>query len=250
MCLPSIIEVAEKAGIELNPRSLNKKEVYAKCPFCIGDADRKGRYKLSLNQQYNVFKCWICGEHGGVLEFESRLTGVPFNEVRAKYFGQKKKATHPVEKLSPLQLKMIGWAECKRRNREDFLKKRAEVLRDWKEYEYNEKVKYFALLMVIAHLENQEERQKELIEFLAKACGESSVRMLFSTIMEEYLKETDERSDWAMEAIEIARAAWRISLKTLDFEFDKVLSNTVMCFYMSKMYNQNNLNDGLNQKSS
>lgn len=250
MCLPSIIEVAERAGLELNPRSLNKKEVYAKCPFCIGDANRKGSYKLSLNQQYNVFKCWICGEHGGVLDLESRLTRVPFNEVRAKYFGQKRKVTHPAENLSPTQLKMIGWAECKRRNREDFLKRRAEVLHDWKEYEYNEKVKYFALLMVIAHIENQEERQKELLLYLTKACGESSVRMLFSTIMDEYIKEAHERSEWAIEATEIARAAWKVSLKTLDFDMEKVLSNTVMCFYMSKMYNPNKLDDNLNQKSS
>lgn len=250
MCLPSIIEVAEKTGVELNPRTLNKKEVYAKCPFCSGDAHRKGKYKLSLNQEYNVFKCWICGEHGGVLEFESRLTGVSFEEVKVKYFGQKKRPVHPVEKLSPMQLKKIGWAEYKRRNREDFMKKRAEVIQDWKEYEYSEKVKYFAMLMVIVHLENQEDRQKDLLLHLTKTCGESPIPMLFSTLFDEYLKDVENRSEWAIEGTKVARLAWKLSLVTCDFDFDQVVANTLMSYYLSKMYNQNNLNGALNQKSS
>lgn len=250
MCLPSIIEVAEKAGVELNPRTLNKKEVYAKCPFCLGDTNRKGKYKLSLNQNMNVFKCWLCGEHGGVLEFESKLTGLSFEEVKVKYFGQKKKDVHPVEKLSPMQLRKIGWAQYKRQNRDDFMKKRAEVIRDWKNYEREEKVKYFAMLMVIAHLENQEERQKELFTYLAKACGESPIDMLFSVIFGEYLKETSQRADWAIEGTEIARSAWKVSLKTLDFDFEQVSSNTIMCFYLSKLNKYKPLNDRINLKSS
>jgi hypothetical protein len=245
MCLPSIIEVGDRNGIEFNPRTLNKKEVYAKCPFC-GD----GRYKLSLNAEYNVFKCWLCQAKGGVLEFESLLTGVPFNEVKAKYFGKNSKKYHPAEMLSPVQLRKIGWAEYKRHNRDDFKLKKEAVLQDWKEYEREESVKHFAMLMVIAHLENQNERQHDLLEYVVKSCQETGIKLLFSKLMEEYIKNDEDHSDWAIEATEIARSAWKVSIMTCDLDLEKVMLNTVIFYYLQKMYNQNTLKDSLNHKTS
>lgn len=245
MCLPSIINVAEDAGVELNPRTIGKKEVYAKCPFCLGDSTIKGKYKLSLNQQYNVFKCWLCGEHGGVLEFESKLTGSTFDEVRAKYFGQKKNY-HPAEKLSPMQLKQIGWQSAKRSNPDSFKKKRDAVLHDWKAYEQSEMIKHFALLMVIAHLDDQEERQKELLTFLAQSCQRTGINFLFSRIFEEYVKDDSERSEWTKESIRIARVAWLTSRKSYDFDMVQVVMNVLFFNHLEKKSNQ--INAHLNQK--
>jgi DNA primase len=149
MCLPSIIEIADRAGLECDPRSRNKKEVLYKCPFCLGDANRR-KYKLSLNPVYNVYKCWLCGESGGVLQFEAKLFNLPYDEVKRKY--SKNRNYHPAEMLSPKQLKLISWDEAKRRNHEHYKRSLDEVLRDWKEYEREQKILHFAKLIVIAHI--------------------------------------------------------------------------------------------------
>ena len=114
----------------------------------------------SLNTQDQVYKCWYCGVSGGVLDFEGKLSGISYNEVREKYFGKRKKPVHPAESLNTHQLRLIGWAEYKRNDRYEFKRNRESVLRDWKTYEHGELVKHFALFMVVAHIENQAERQK------------------------------------------------------------------------------------------
>lgn len=234
MSLPSIVDVAQEQGLEINPSSFNKKEVYAKCPFCLGDSNINGKFKMSLNQEYNVFKCWLCKTSGGVLEFESRLTGKSFNEVKAKYFGQSKKKRHSVEYLTPTQLRKIGWNDYKRQHREDFMKKRALVLRDWQNYEYNEKVKHFALLMVVSHIEKSDSRQTELLEYIYKSAQKTGSYLLFSKLVEEYVKEDQERAEWAKEGVEIARAAWKISLQTYDFNMDNVVKHVLFIYYLNK----------------
>ncbi|MFS0783484.1 hypothetical protein [Bacillus sp. 1P06AnD] len=250
MCLPSIIDIAQKQGLEINPRSLHKKEVYAKCPFCLSDANKKGKYKLSLNQDANVFKCWVCGEHGGVLDFESKLTGVSYLEVKQKYFGQRKD-THPVDMLSPNQLKEIGWAEYKRKNRVDFFKKREAVIKEWKDHERFEKMKHYAMLQVISCLENQEDRKEELLVYLSKSCEQSQVNMLFSFIMAEFIKEPEEKAEWVEEAIHIARAAWKTCLLTHDFDFDQVLLNIIFLLYTKEMTMKHmKINGHLNRRTS
>lgn len=229
MCLPSILDVADRAGLSINPRTRDKKEVYAICPFC-----NDGRFKLSMNTEYNVFKCWLCQEKGGVLDLESKLTGVPFNEVKKKYFKVRKNQ-HPVEYLNPNQLKKIGWNEIKRRERETFKKKRDEVLNDWKRFELDQKKLHFSMLMVVAHLEGQNERQSKLLEYILKSAQETGIYLLFSTLMQEYVKEADERSEWAKEAVLTARSAWRVSLQTCDFDMANVMKHVVFMHHLSKM---------------
>lgn len=226
MCLPSIIDIAGENAIEVNPRTLNKKEVMHKCPFCLGDSNRAGKYFLSLNPEYNVFKCWHCNASGGVLEFESRITGKPFKEVRSKYFTSSNKKAHPAERLSPIQLKKIGWNELKRRDREKFKQKRQEVLQEWQNYERREMVKHFALLMVTAHLDDQIERQRQLLEYILRSAVETGIPFLYSKIMEEFIKDEDERSAWTIEAIQIARAAWKSCLRERDYQMEQVVIKT------------------------
>lgn len=236
--LPSIIDVAQENGLDINPRTLNKKEVYAKCPFCHGEKSTNS-YKLSLNIEHNVFKCWLCKTSGGVLEFESRLTNRTFQEIRAKYFGDIRKKRHFVEYLSPNQLRKIGWNEYKRKSREEFLKKRSEVLRDWQNYEYSEKVKYFALFMVIAHIDDPN-RTNTLLQWLLKSLKETGIYGLFSTLLEEFIMEDHLRKDWAQEGTEIARIAWKCSLSMGDHEMQHVVKYVLFTYFMAKSKNHQN----------
>lgn len=77
--LPEILEVAKKHKLIINPRTLHNEEVLCKCPFCQEDSKpgKNRKYYLSLNAQSQVFKCWFCGESGGVLRFIALLEGVP-----------------------------------------------------------------------------------------------------------------------------------------------------------------------------
>lgn len=233
MCLPNILDVAEENGVILNPRTLKKKEVYAKCPFCLGDANINGKYKLSLNVEKNCFKCWLCKTSGGVLEFESRLTGMTFQEVKQKYFGKNSKKRHYAEYLSPMQLRKIGWDEYKRNNRENFLKRRNDVLRDWKTYCYQEGVKHFALFMVAAHLPNQK-RTSDLLEYIHTSCDKTSIYLLFTRLINEYTKEENERSEWAKEGTKLARQAWLASHQSGDKELNHVLKYVLFIYYFQK----------------
>src|SRR5699024_7243545 len=131
--LPDIIKVAEDYGVVLNPNTINKKEVLGLCPIC-----NHGKHKLSLNTEKKLFKCWEGNESGGVLAFESKLSSKSFNEIRAKYFGSKKRQEHPAYELSPDQLKQIGWHSQKRENYIRFAKSKEDVMKDWKRYEYEE----------------------------------------------------------------------------------------------------------------
>jgi len=66
--LPSISEVAIQHGLQMNDRtSKSVKDLRFKCPFCQADDKRTDKYYLSLNTNDNVFPCWSCHEHGGVL---------------------------------------------------------------------------------------------------------------------------------------------------------------------------------------
>ncbi|MFY0520541.1 hypothetical protein ACOMCU_22330 [Lysinibacillus sp. UGB7] len=235
--LPSIIDVAQENCLTINPRSLNKKEVYAKCPFCNGEKSAN-QYKLSMNTENNVFKCWLCKASGGVLEFESRLTNRTFQEVRVKYFGDNQKKRHYVEYLSPKQLRKIGWNEYKRKSREDFIKKRDDVLRDWRDYEYSEKVKYFALFMVVAHIDDPK-RTGTLLEWIMKSVEETGIYCLFSTLLEQFILEENQRTTWAKEGTEIARMAWKCSLSTGDNTMQDVVKYVLLTYFLSKNESEN-----------
>ena len=236
MCLPNILDVAEDNGLTIHPPSLSKKEVYAKCPFCLQDSNINKKFYLSLNIEKNIFKCWYCSVGGGVLEFESRLTGQTFQNVKEKYFGKDKKKRHYAEYLSPIQLKKIGWDEYKRKNRSKFLNQRDDVLRDWEAYRYDESVKHFALFITAAHLPNQE-RTSVLLEYIQSSCEKTGIYLLFSQLIEEFTKEEHERSQWAFEGTLLAREAWKSSLTSGDMELTHVSKNVLFLYFFEKIKN-------------
>ncbi len=102
-----IVDVARQQGLQINPRTLHHEEVLCKCPFCHEDSkpQKKRRYYLSLNSRDQVFKCWFCGESGGVLRFISLLEGVPEEQIKKRY--RKRKIVHPAERLSRNQRKWL-----------------------------------------------------------------------------------------------------------------------------------------------
>jgi single-strand DNA-binding protein len=55
-----------------------------------------------------------------------------------------------------------------------------------------------------------------------------------------------ERAEWTHEGLKLARAAWRTSLQTYDFDFDQVVINVVMLHYLERI----KINESLNRKSS
>lgn len=166
-----------------------------------------------------------------MLDFETKLSGIPYADIRIKYFGVREKPLHPAERLNARQLRTIGWAEYKRKNRAAFKKNREAVLRDWNRYEHEELVKHFAMFIVIAHIENQAERQNELLRYVMQSCQETQIYLMFNRVLAEYVKYDMHRADWAIEGAEIGRAAWRASLSTCDFEMNEVVVN--VAFYIT-----------------
>lgn len=250
--LPEILKVAEEYGLTFNHRTHGKKETLCKCIFCEEDSKPgKGqKYYLSLNTHNQVYKCWYCGVSGGVLDFEAKLSGQPYSEIRTKYFGVRKKPLHPAEKLNAHQLRTIGWAEYKRKNRTAFKINREAVLLDWKRYEYEQLVKHFAMFIVIAHIENQDERQNDLLQYVMQSCRATQIHLMFNRLLAEYVKGEDDRSDWAKEGIEIGRAAWKVAFSTYDFEMEKVVLNVAFLYHMLKMDKIKRLNIVTNKTNS
>ena len=149
--LPEILPVAEKHGLIINERTRGKREVLAKCPFCQEDSKpgKERKYYLSLNTEDQVYRCWFCGEAGGVFRFISLLENVPESEVMDRYRNKKSGyKPHPAERLTRTQLKLIGiefrvnWAELRKYDKPLYLKFRNEVWQRWKKF--LEAEKYFA----------------------------------------------------------------------------------------------------------
>lgn len=122
--LPNIVDVAFEHNLTVNSKTVGKKEVLCKCPFCLEDLkpSKIKRYYLSLNESKNTFKCWFCGSKGGVVKFISLLNGSPESEIienlrKENGFNYKK---HPAEKLSTSQLSMIGYPNINWVNNREF----------------------------------------------------------------------------------------------------------------------------------
>jgi len=90
------------------------------------------------------------------------------------------------------------------------------------------------MFIVVAHIENQEERQNELLHFIMQSCRDSQIHLMFNQMLAEYVKDEDERVGWAIEGAEIGRAAWKVSLSTYDFEMNKVVLNVAFLSHMWK----------------
>jgi hypothetical protein len=128
MMLPDILGIARKHQLVLNDRTVHNVEVQCKCPFCgeDGKPGKRRKFYLSLNTKDQVFKCWYCGESGGVFRFIALLEGVSEEEIRARY--RRRKRAHPAERLTRRQRKLIGevvepdWDEMKRRDHAYYLR--------------------------------------------------------------------------------------------------------------------------------
>jgi len=154
--LPDIVEVAREHQLKINERTLGKKEVLSKCPFCMADSGKRNKYYLSLNPADKVFKCWFCGESGGVFRFIALLEGVPEQEVMKRYGIQRRKR-HPAERLTTRQLKLAGfsgkpdWQALKERNLEHYEDTLDFVWAHWKDFLEREKRMAFCTLVEGIH---------------------------------------------------------------------------------------------------
>lgn len=223
--LPKILDIAEKHGLIIDPRTYGKKETLAKCPFCHEDANKNGKYYLSLNTHDQVYKCWFCkdkGGKGGVLDFESKLTGIPYHEIRNKYFGKISKNIHPAERLSPSQLECIGWRPSPK-NKTAFKKQKDLVYKEWQRYENHLLSELFAEFIVIMFLENQSNRRKQLLLYLKERCEKTTIYSCYARLIEEYKKESHYRLDWAIDGVKIARISWEICRQQHDFNLSKII---------------------------
>ncbi|KRG16869.1 hypothetical protein ACA29_03040 [Lederbergia galactosidilytica] len=238
--LPKILDIAEENRLTFKRNTYGKKEVLCKCPFCHED-EKPGKTKkfyLSLNTHDQVYRCWFCGEAGGVLQFEAKLTGLSYHEVKEKRLGTLRKPLHPAERLNPKQLETIGWKEKKRKDRQAFKQKREDVLLDWKVYKFITLVGLFAEFMVIAFLDTPKERQDKLFLYLMQRTKETQIDHAFSRLLDEYAKEEVNevnRAEWAKEGTKIARMAWKASYKTYDFSLEKIVLYVPFFHYRWKL---------------
>lgn len=231
--LPNILDIAQQYELDFDPKNYAKKETLTKCPFCKADHSKEKTYYLSLNTKDQVYKCWYCGESGGVIKFEAKVSGENFTSVREKYFG-KKKNLHPAFKLNPNQLEEIGWLSIKQRDFKGFQKNPEKILSGWKDYVYHEHSKFFALFMCMAQLENKKQKQKESLKWFMGKCNEKPIPNLYNCICKEYNKSVNKRQRWANRGITIARIAWKTSIKTLDINLDDLYVNVLFIDYFVK----------------
>lgn len=138
---PDICEYAISQNLKYDPKSLRLNEVKFQCIWC-GDSTSKGKYKLSLNKNKGIYKCWICKNEGGTIDFimavEKKSKAEVIDELREKAGLKKGKAKqrHPAENLTTAQLKLLGYNSLRVSSKmEPALRKRA---LDWIWNEWNE----------------------------------------------------------------------------------------------------------------
>lgn len=66
-----ILPVARRCGIQLNPRTLERREVQGYCPFCSGTKNH-----LFLNTESNLWYCQKCGESGNSVTLYAKVMKV------------------------------------------------------------------------------------------------------------------------------------------------------------------------------
>ncbi|QKY69415.1 hypothetical protein [Lentibacillus sp. CBA3610] len=170
-----------------------------------------------------------------MLDFEVKLSGKSFNAVKEQYFGKVRKSLHPAYQLNPYQLKCIGWQNYKRISFNGFLQKREHVLKDWKQFVHDELVTHYALFLCIAHLENQNERQKELMTWFIRKCWTSPIPAMYDQVQNAFLGRYEDLKDWAAEGTELGRSAWRVCLKTMDIDLDSLFLNILFLKALTKI---------------
>lgn len=189
--LPNILEIANRNNLEANPKTLNKKEIRYKCPFCHADANRRNKFYLSINENKNVFKCWYCKESGGVLKFISLLEGKSeqelIEEIRQQNGSTYQK--HPAERLSGYQLDLIGYPKINWvKNREydvQFYKIfRERVWNEWKDYVRNKK-RFCYQLLYVGLISGEFKKSVEQVKEVEKELNEEFLQSLLDLLFKE-----------------------------------------------------------------
>lgn len=138
---PDIISIADQFQLIIKRNTRSKPEVLAKCPFCQEDSKpgKERRFYLSINADKKVFKCWSCGEGGGVIRFISLLEGVTEDEVSSR-FRNPRRLLHPAERLSRAQKKLMGierepdWQAMQQRDRAYYYRTLDCIWERWKAF--------------------------------------------------------------------------------------------------------------------
>lgn len=79
-----ILEVAEKCGISLNSRTLERSEVEAWCPFCPTESSDNHLY---LNKAKERFYCQKCSASGNSVSLYARVFGISNKEAAERLSG-------------------------------------------------------------------------------------------------------------------------------------------------------------------
>lgn len=166
-----------------------------------------------------------------MIHFESLLSNEPYEHIRVKYFGKRKKQTHPAYKLSPNQLKAIGWQEVKRENYETFRKRKNEVIINWEVHEFEELSKHYALFILIEHFPKETEK-KAYNQWFIETCRKSNVDKLNEKIIQQW--KIGKKEKWAEQGLQIARAAYKISKENCDFEYKNLFVNVLFVHELLK----------------
>jgi len=89
-----IVEVAERCGISLNSRTLDRAEVEAWCPFC---PTKSSDYHLYLNRDKERFVCYKCSARGNSVSLYAQVFGVSNREAYERLSGAADFAPPPGE---------------------------------------------------------------------------------------------------------------------------------------------------------
>lgn len=68
--------IKESIEYRSSGKNVGKNNVNIKCIFCCED-----RFHLSISKTKLVYTCWICGAHGGVTNFVSKLKRISYSEA-------------------------------------------------------------------------------------------------------------------------------------------------------------------------
>lgn len=207
--LPSILGVATQHGLKMNERtSKSTKDVRFKCPFCQANDQRNDKFYLSLNTRDNVFKCWACGESGGVLQFMALLENISIEEVKRRLWGSQKapRRLHPAEKLTPAQLRAIGfvgpgWAKLKKQDYTYYRRALQLVWREWQQHVWQVKR--------LAYMRFLEADTSEQISAICRDCareiGETPENLLLEFTSAKFAG--NKKPDWAKSAEDFITSA-------------------------------------------
>lgn len=177
--LPNIVDIAEQHGLIVEASSRFRKEVKCKCPFCHEDSkpNKQRKYYLSLNSKDQVFKCWFCGEKGGVFRFISLLEHVDQKDIVQRY--QKRNIIHPAEQLNRNQRHLLrqslgggsdpDWRRMRERDMAYYKRSLEWLWAEWNAFKEREKQQaYFWLLLGIKtrkyekYVEHIRQREKQI----------------------------------------------------------------------------------------